>query len=73
MVKRSHRAVLLAILSLLFIGSSPVARAGATFSVNSTLDAIDALPGDGICEIATGNQICALRAAVQETNAQPGL
>lgn len=44
----------------------------ATFQVNSTLDAIDAAVGDGICETASGNGICTLRAAVQETNALAG-
>ncbi|MEM7008790.1 MAG: choice-of-anchor Q domain-containing protein [Thermodesulfobacteriota bacterium] len=47
-----------------FIGSSNL-RA-ATFEVNSTIDAIDANPGDGICDDGDGN--CTLRAAVMETN-----
>jgi CSLREA domain-containing protein len=42
----------------------------ATFTVNSTADAVDARPGDGICATATG--ACTLRAAIQETNALPG-
>jgi uncharacterized repeat protein (TIGR01451 family)/CSLREA domain-containing protein len=41
----------------------------ATFTVNSTADATDFLPGNGVCETAQGNGICTLRAAVQETNA----
>jgi trimeric autotransporter adhesin len=41
----------------------------ASFNVNSTTDASDATPGDGVCETATGNGICTLRAAVQEANA----
>jgi len=40
---------------------------GATFTVNSTVDAADATPGDGIC--ATATSVCSLRAAVQEANA----
>jgi CSLREA domain-containing protein len=40
------------------------------FNVNSTTDAVDANPGDGICATATGE--CTLRAAIQETNALPG-
>lgn len=44
----------------------------AEFQVNSALDAIDAAPGDGICETAPGNGVCTLRAAVQETNALAG-
>ena len=42
----------------------------ATFNVTSTMDAVDASPGDGICASA-GSQ-CTLRAAVQEANALPG-
>ena len=38
----------------------------ATFEVDSTLDAVDANPGDGICDDGSGN--CTLRAAVMETN-----
>ena len=40
------------------------------FNVNSTQDAVDLNPGDGICATATGE--CTLRAAIQETNALPG-
>jgi CSLREA domain-containing protein len=43
---------------------------GASFTVDSTVDAVDAAPGDGACADATG--ACTLRAAVQETNALPG-
>ena len=42
----------------------------ATFTVASTEDMVDALPGDGLCATATGT--CTLRAAVQETNSQGG-
>ncbi len=38
--------------------------------VNSTLDAADAIPGDGICDDGAGN--CPLRAAIQESNALAG-
>jgi CSLREA domain-containing protein len=45
--------------------------AGATaFTVNSTVDAVDASPGDGACATVAGE--CTLRAAVQEANALPG-
>src|SRR5215470_2926026 len=40
------------------------------FNVNSTQDAVDVDPGDGICATATGK--CTLRAAIQEANALPG-
>jgi CSLREA domain-containing protein len=42
------------------------------FTVNSAADAVDAVPGNGVCETAPGNSICTLRAAVQETNALGG-
>lgn len=48
------------------------ASPAATFTVNSTLDATDVIPGNGICETAAGNGMCTLRAAVQETNALAG-
>lgn len=40
----------------------------AHFIVNSTGDGFDAIDGDGVCETATGNGICTLRAAVAEAN-----
>jgi CSLREA domain-containing protein len=40
------------------------------FTVDSTLDAVDAAPGDGLC--ATGGGVCTLRAAIQEANALAG-
>ncbi|MEW5987776.1 MAG: hypothetical protein AB1791_14170 [Chloroflexota bacterium] len=43
---------------------------GASFTVNSLIDAVDANPGDGICATAAGE--CTLRAAVMETNALAG-
>ena len=43
----------------------------ATFTVDSTADAEDANPGDGVCATAAGP--CTLRAAIQEANALPGL
>ena len=41
-----------------------------TFTVDSTMDEIDAYPGDGLCQTATGT--CSLRAAVHETTALRG-
>ena len=41
-----------------------------TFEVTSTADEVDVDPGDGLCAAASGE--CALRAAIQETNALPG-
>jgi CSLREA domain-containing protein len=45
---------------------------GATFTVNSTADALDAAAGNGVCETATGNGICTLRAAITEANVLAG-
>src|SRR5207247_9755677 len=42
----------------------------ANFTVDSTADAVDARPGDGVCATLAGQ--CTLRAAVQEANARPG-
>ena len=42
----------------------------AVFVVDTTEDAVDVTPGDGLCETASG--ACALRAAVIETNALAG-
>ena len=40
-----------------------------TATVNSTADAPDKIPGDGICSTESGD--CTLRAAIQEANAHP--
>jgi CSLREA domain-containing protein len=48
--------------------ASPLAGAGPTFTVNSTGDAVDSTPGDGVCETAKDNATCTLRAAVMEAN-----
>src|SRR5262245_50220381 len=53
--------------------SAAVAVASAqadTYTVNSTVDAVDATPGNGTCATAAGT--CTLRAAVQEANAHAG-
>jgi CSLREA domain-containing protein len=44
----------------------------ATFNVNTTADVPNASPGSGVCETATGNGVCSLRAAIQAANALPG-
>ena len=48
------------------------AAQAAIFSVNTTIDQTDAIPGDDICETAPGNRVCTLRAAIEETNALAG-
>jgi CSLREA domain-containing protein len=59
---------------ILTIGSlltKPVSvKAAATFTVNSTIDSVDASPGDGVC--ADSLNRCTLRAAVMEANALAG-
>lgn len=68
MIGRScTRAVAFAIVAC--VGRAPLAGA-ASFVVNSTLDAVDANPGDGVC--ATAAAVCTLRAAIQEANALAG-
>lgn len=58
------------LLALVAALAVPVGAPGATFSVNSTADAVDAAPGNGTC--ATAGGACTLRAAVQEANALAG-
>lgn len=41
-----------------------------TFTVDSTADAVDVNPGDGVCAAASG--LCTLRAAIMEANALGG-
>ncbi|RIL06855.1 MAG: hypothetical protein DCC71_05145 [Proteobacteria bacterium] len=53
--------------SLLWLAPAPHA---AVFAVNGGADAVDALPGNGVCASAGG--ICTLRAAVMEANALAG-
>jgi CSLREA domain-containing protein len=66
---RSLFALLLVALVLAPLSPRTVAAAGLTLTVNSTADAPDAHPGDGVCA-SNGGQ-CTLRAATQEADAQP--
>ena len=52
------------LVSILWMADSSLAD---EFVVNTTLDTVDANPGDGICADASG--ACSLRAAVMESNA----
>ena len=61
-------AVLLAMGAVVW-GSGDVVH-GATLTVDSTRDTIDANPGDGLCDDGRGR--CTLRAAIMETNALVG-
>jgi CSLREA domain-containing protein len=48
----------------------PITSEAATFNVNSTIDDVDTVPGNGLC--ATAGGVCTLRAAIQEANALAG-
>src|SRR5580765_5828894 len=50
-----------------FVTAMPSSAAAATFNVNSTVDSVDAAPGDGTCADSLGR--CTLRAAIMESNA----
>src|SRR5262245_1100760 len=49
---------------------APRSALAATFTVDTTDDAVDVAPGDGQCK--TANDHCSLRAAIQEANALLG-
>jgi len=51
------------------VTTAPVTQgnSGLTLNVNTTVDTVDANPGDGICADSQGN--CSVRAAVMESNA----
>ncbi|GBD17219.1 putative outer membrane protein PmpB [bacterium HR26] len=52
--------------TLLFL-SSQTSAVAVTFTVTDSTDAVDANPGDSVCDTGTG--ACTLRAAIQEANA----
>ncbi len=60
---------LAAVIVLQYLAIPRVARA-TTLVVNSTVDAPDAVPGDGMCATLSG--LCTLRAAIMEANMLPG-
>jgi CSLREA domain-containing protein len=66
---RAYAAALTACIAALAL-LAPGARAAAVFTVDSTDDAGDANTGDTTC--ATAGNVCTLRAAIQQTNAQAG-
>lgn len=57
-----HRLLVLTVLTLVAVPAG-----AATFNVDSSLDEIDALPGDGFC-VSTPSAVCTLRAAIIEAN-----
>ena len=60
---------LTAMLGLILL-AVPQSAAAATFTVNSTVDSVDASPGNGAC--ADSLNRCTLRAAIMESNASSG-
>ncbi|GEM_PF-755213 len=63
--------VVILVITAVSVRDARVAAADpVTFSVNSTADAVDDNPGDGVCHTAAGP--CTLRAAVMEANALAG-
>jgi hypothetical protein len=49
------------------------AAAAPTFTVNSVVDAVASAPFDnGVCQTASGNSVCTLRAAIMKANHFPG-
>ncbi len=52
------------------LATSTGPAAAADFIVDDMGDAVDVVPGDGVCATAAG--VCTLRAAIQETNALVG-
>jgi CSLREA domain-containing protein len=77
-MKKSSVVCTIAIcMALLFVFMNDMLTANTsntslTFTVNSTIDATNANPGNGVCETVPGNGVCTLRAAIQEANALPG-
>jgi predicted outer membrane repeat protein len=59
-------------LPLLLLLNPVSAQSNSTFTVTSNADIVDFLPGDGVCETASGNDVCTLRAAIMESNALIG-
>ena len=64
-MKRSSQLLVLAIAL-----APALPAAAADFTVDSTADAVDDFPGDGLC--ATSSNTCTLRAAVMEANESAG-
>ena len=61
------------VIGIMLLGVFLSARSqAATFTVNNSLDVVDAAPGNGVCETAPGNGVCTLRGAIQESNALAG-
>jgi CSLREA domain-containing protein len=57
----------------LMLALASLAYADNPLIINSTGDGSDANPGDGTCETGSGNGICTLRAAIEESNAETAI
>ena len=64
--KRGVLALVLAGALLVALAGSPASVGAVGLLVDSTADAVDSSPGDGVCATATGS--CTLRAAIMEAN-----
>src|SRR5919106_4170334 len=71
-VPRPYLVLAVVVLALLtfVVARSVVFASPARFTVDSTADALDSRPGDGVCRTVAG--ACTLRAAIQEANALAG-
>jgi CSLREA domain-containing protein len=71
---RERRLVLAALAAVFVVFALIMSAVGAgaapVFKVDTTTDAVDATPGDGKCESASGS--CTLRAAIQEAGVSGG-
>src|SRR5262249_57149482 len=70
---RLRRSSIGAAVLVLVVGAALVACdvQVSTFTVNTTADGHDALPGDGVCEMTPGAGDCSLRAAIDEAAKGP--
>ncbi|MFN8442805.1 MAG: choice-of-anchor Q domain-containing protein [Caldilineaceae bacterium] len=66
--------VLLFVAALALTGGTALAQDPNTIIVNRSEDAVDALPGNGVCDADPNDKVlqCTLRAAIMEANALPG-
>lgn len=66
--RRTSRATLAGLGLLAASSAAGACTPAPSFTVTSTVDAVDVTPGDGVCEATTGAGDCTLRAAVMEAN-----
>ena len=65
------KALIFVCFTIFAVSAGQVVNAN-TFNVNSTNDAVDANPGNGVCETFPGSGLCTIRAAIEESNALVG-